>query len=69
MKHMKSKIEIDQFYEGRLMLRVRFPASSNFWIEDNGQATWVPTLKEADLLIETLHVINEYNLIKQASKT
>jgi hypothetical protein len=58
---MKPIFELAKFADGRLMLRVRFNRTSNFWISDQEEATWVPTLEEADFLKETLRVANEYN--------
>ena len=61
VEHMKPRIELDTFSDGRLMVRVRFCSNSNFWIQDMGKATWVPTLKEVDLLKEAIDAIDEYN--------
>jgi hypothetical protein len=57
---MKPIFELANIADGRLMLRVRFYKNSNFWINEE-EATWVPTLEEADFLKETLKVTNEYN--------
>ncbi len=53
--------ELNRFQDGRIMLRVRFFGTSNFWIHDSGTATWVPTKAEAENLKEFLDVIDEYN--------
>ena len=66
MKPLKTRFEFSKFPDGRLMIRVRFFQTSNFWIHDLEQATWVPTLEEVDLLKEVLDVTNERNEIKRA---
>jgi hypothetical protein len=50
------------------MVKVRFFRTSNFWIHDLEQATWVPTLEEAILLKEALDITNERNEIKRAMR-
>jgi hypothetical protein len=62
---MKPIFELGKFSDGRLMLRVRFYKNSNFWINDQEEATWVPTLEEVDFLKEVLGVANEHNEAKQ----
>jgi hypothetical protein len=66
---MKPVFELGKFPDGRLMLRVRFYRNSNFWIHDLEQATWVPTLEEAEFLKEVLDVANERNEIKKALRS
>ena len=58
---MKPIFELAKFSDGRLMLRVRFYRTSNFWINDKEEATWVPTFEEVDFLKEALNVANEHN--------
>lgn len=62
---MKPIFEISKFADGRLMVRVRFHKSSNFWIHDLEFATWVPTLDEVETLKEVVEVANERNEIKK----
>jgi hypothetical protein len=63
---VKPIFEIAKFADGRLMIRVRFYRTSNFWIHDSEQATWVPTLEEVDILKEAVEIANERNEIKKA---
>ena len=62
---VKPIFEFDKFSDGRLMIKVRFFANSNFWIHDLEQATWVPTLQEVATLKEVLDLTNERNEIKK----
>jgi hypothetical protein len=61
---MKPRFEIERFPDKRLKLTVRFFPTSNFWINEKGEATWVPTLEETNQLYETLGMTNFYNLNK-----
>lgn len=63
---MKTIFELGKFPDGRLMVKVRLFRSSNFWIHNLEEASWVPTLEEADFLKEVLDVANERNEIKKA---
>ena len=60
-----TRFEIGTFADGRLKLLVRFFLASNFRINENGEATWVPTLDETELLVQTLAMANFYNLNKE----
>ena len=42
------KVEVERFYDGDLKVKVRFEPNSNFWKEN---LTWVPTLKEIELIV------------------
>ena len=57
---MKPIFELAKFADGRIMLRVRFCKTSNFWINEE-EATWVPTFEEVDFLKEALNVANDHN--------
>jgi hypothetical protein len=57
--------EIAKFADGRLMVRVRFQHSSNFWIHDLESASWVPRIDEVETLKEIVEVVNERNEIKK----
>lgn len=63
---LKPIFEFDKFPDGRLMIKVRFFSTSNFWIHSLEQATWVPTLEEVAFLKEVLDVTNERNEIKRS---
>lgn len=58
---MNPRIEIQTFSDGRLKVMMRFFESPNFWIDNNGEATWVPRFEEIEPLVETLCVINAHN--------
>ncbi len=55
------KPELGKFPEGRLKLTIRFRKDSNFWMDNQEEATWVPTLEEVDLLKEALDATDEHN--------
>ena len=52
------KVEIERFPNGNLKVLVRFEPNSNFWKET---LTWVPTIREIELIVETLSAINGIN--------
>ena len=58
---MEPRIEIQTFSDGRLKVMMRFFKNSNFWINNNEEATWVPRFEEIEPLVETLCVINAHN--------
>lgn len=62
---MTAIFETSTFQDGRLMLRVRFRKNSSNFRFDGEEATWVPSFYEADLLIEILNILDDYNLRKQ----
>ena len=45
------KVEVSKFNNGNLMVKVVFEPSSNFWKES---LTWVPTIKEIELILNTI---------------
>ena len=63
---MTAIFETATFADGRLMLRVRFRRNSSNVRFDGEEATWVPSFYEANLLIEMLRILDEYNLTKKA---
>ncbi len=65
---MKPRFELGKFPDGRAKFQVRFFENSNFWIQGS-EATWVPTLDEAEDLHEFLNAIDEYNKNKKAART
>lgn len=56
------KVEISRFYDGDLKVLVRFESNSNFWKET---LTWVPTVKEIELILNTLLGIDVFNKWKR----
>ena len=58
---MKPRYELERFPDKRLKLMVRFFQTSNFWINEEGEATWVPTFEEVEQLIEALLMTNFHN--------
>lgn len=56
------KVEIGRFYDGDLKVLVRFESNSNFWKET---LTWVPTVKEIELILNTLLGIDVFNKWKR----
>ena len=58
---MKPRFEIERFPDKRLKLMVRFFQTSNFWINEEGEATWVPTFEEVEQLNEALVMTNIHN--------
>lgn len=62
---MKIIVELGKFPDGRFMTKVRFIRGSNFWIHNLDEASWVPTLEEADFVKEALDLVNEGNEIKK----
>ena len=59
------KVEIGRFYDGDLKVLIRFEPSSNFWKET---LTWVPTIKEIELILNTLLGIDVINRWKKYRK-
>lgn len=60
------KVEVERFYEGDLKVLVRFESNSNFWKET---LTWVPTLKEIELIVlAVLGIDGINNLLKKYRK-
>lgn len=62
---MKPIYALDKFPDGRVMLKILFFRNSNFWIHNMEQASWVPTLEEANFLKEALDIVNERNEIRR----
>ncbi len=62
---MESRFELERFPDKRLKLLVRFFETSNFWLTEDGEATWVPSLEEVEQLYETMIMTNSYNLHKR----
>jgi hypothetical protein len=58
---MTTIIEASKFWDGRLMLRVRFRKDSKNVRQDGDETTWVPSYYEIDLLNEVLALVDEYN--------
>ena len=58
---MTAIIETSKFWDGRLMLRVRFRKDSKNIRQEGDETTWVPSYYEIDLLNEVLALIDEYN--------
>jgi hypothetical protein len=58
---MKPRFELERFSDRRLKLMVRFFQTSNFWINEEGEATWVPTFEELEQLNEALVMTNNHN--------
>jgi hypothetical protein len=58
---MTAIIEASKFWDGRLMLRVRFRKDSKNVRQDGDETTWVPSYYELDLLNEVLALVDEYN--------
>ncbi len=58
---MTAIIETSKFWDGRLMLRVRFRKDSRNVRQDGEETTWVPSYYELDLLNEVLALVDEYN--------
>jgi len=56
------KVEVSRFQEGNLMVKVVFEPNSNFWKEN---LTWVPTVKEIELILQTLLGIDVINRWKK----
>jgi len=52
------KVEVEKFPNGNLKVVVRFEPNSNFWKTD---LTWCPSLKEVELLVQTLVSIDTMN--------
>lgn len=58
---MPAIIETSKFWDGRLMLRVRFRKDSKNVRQEGEETTWVPSYYELDLLNEVLALVDEYN--------
>ena len=56
------KVEVERFYDGDLKLLVRFEPSGNFWKEN---LTWVPTIKEIELILQILLGVDVINRWKK----
>lgn len=56
------KVEVGRFQDGNLMVKVVFEPNSNFWKET---LTWVPTIKEIELILNTLLGIDVVNRWKK----
>jgi len=56
------KVEIERFYDGSLKVLVRFEPNSSFWKES---LTWVPTVKEIELILNTLLGVDVVNRWKK----
>ena len=62
------KVEVERFYDGDLKVVIRFEPNSNFWKDT---LTWVPSLKEIELILNTLlgiDVVNRWKKCKQNSR-
>ena len=59
------KVEVGRFYDGDLKVLVRFEPNSNFWKET---LTWVPTVKEIELILNTLLGIDVFNKWKNTEE-
>lgn len=69
---MEPRIEVKNFADGRLMVMMRFFSGTNFWINDRGEATWVPTFEEINTLTtlkDTLFAVDNYNEINRRKIT
>ena len=62
---MKPRFELGRFADRRMKLVVRFFQNSNFWINEQGEATWVPTLEEVEDLSEALQMTDFHNITKR----
>jgi hypothetical protein len=58
---MTAIIETSKFWDGRLMLRVRFRNNSRNVRQEGDETTWVPSYYELDLLNVVLALVDEYN--------
>lgn len=58
---MTAIIETSKFWDGRLMLRVRFRKDAKNIRQEGDETTWVPSYYEIDLLNEVLALVDEYN--------
>ena len=56
------KAEVSRFHDGNLMVKIVFEPNSNFWKET---LTWVPTIKEIELILNTLLGIDVVNRWKK----
>ena len=54
------KVEVGRFQDGNLMVKVVFEPNSNFWKDS---LTWVPTIKEIELILLSLFGIDGVNKI------
>ena len=60
MIRLEMRVEVSRFQDGNLMVKIVFEPSSNFWKET---LTWVPTMKEIELILQTLlgmEVVNRW---------
>ena len=56
------KVEVGRFHDGDLKVLVHFEPNSNFWKET---LTWVPTVREIELILNTLLGIDVINRWKK----
>jgi len=56
------KVEVSRFQDGNLMVKVIFEPDSNFWKET---LTWVPTIREIELILNSLLGIDVVNRWKK----
>lgn len=56
------KVEVSRFQDGNLMIKVVFEPNSNFWKET---LTWVPTIKEIELILNSILGIDAVNRWKK----
>jgi len=59
------RVEVSRFQDGNFMVKVVFEPNSNFWKET---LTWVPSLKEIELILNTLLGIDVINRWKKHRK-
>jgi hypothetical protein len=51
-----------------LKLLIRLRPTSNYWVVNEKEATWVPDIDEIDTAKEALSAIDEYNKRKNKEK-
>ena len=56
------KVEVGRFKDRKLMVKVVFEPTSNFWKDS---LTWVPTFEEIDRILKTLVGIDTVNRIEE----
>ena len=56
------RVEVSTFQNGNLMVKVVFVPNGNFWKET---LTWVPTIREIELILNTLLGIDVINRWKK----
>ena len=60
------RVEVSTFHNGDLMVKVVFEPDSNFWKET---LTWVPSVKEIELILNSLLGIDAVNRWKRHRKS